>query len=132
MRNKAKGFTLIELITAIFIISLLITILVPSLMRARQQAQLTSCEGNLKTQATADVMYANDNHGHFAAFPALLMPHYLKAMPTCASAGKYTYWYMVSQHPDSFTFSCHGSYHTLITGKPDYPQYDTIKGLIER
>jgi prepilin-type N-terminal cleavage/methylation domain-containing protein len=132
MRKRALGFTLIELMTVIFIITLLAAILVPNLMRAREQAQLASCESNLKTQATANTMYANDNGGHYASYPALLSPNYLKVMPTCASAGKYTYWYLVSKNPDSFTFFCHGSYHSTILGTGDLPQYDTISGLKER
>jgi prepilin-type N-terminal cleavage/methylation domain-containing protein len=132
MRIKTKGFTLIELMTVIFIIILLAAILMPSWVRARQKAQLTSCESNLKSQATANAMYANDNDGRYASYPGLLMPHYLKAIPTCASAGQYTYFYMVSTSPDNFTFFCHGDYHTPILGDTSYPQYDTIKGLIER
>ena len=99
MRKKVKGFTLIELMTVIFIITLLIAIMIPNLMRARQRAQLTSCESNLKSQATANTIYANDNNGHYAKYPGLLMPNYLKAKPTCASAGTYTYFYLVSQKP---------------------------------
>ncbi len=132
MRKREKGFTLIELLTVIFIITLLAAILAPSLKRAREKAQLTSCESNLKSQATANAIYANDNDGHYASYPALLMPNYLKAIPTCASAGKYTYWYLVSKDPDNFTFFCHGSYHTSILGSSNFPQYDAINGLKER
>ncbi|MGV8121485.1 MAG: competence type IV pilus major pilin ComGC [Candidatus Xenobiia bacterium LiM19] len=132
MRKKVKGFTLIELMTVIFIITLLIAIMIPNLMRARQRAQLTSCESNLKSQATANTIYANDNNGHYAKYPGLLMPNYLKAKPTCASAGSYTYFYLVSQNPDSFTFFCHGGYHTSILGSSNFPQYDSINGLMEK
>jgi len=41
---------LIELMTVIFIISMLVAILVPNMMRARERAQLTSCESNLKSR----------------------------------------------------------------------------------
>jgi prepilin-type N-terminal cleavage/methylation domain-containing protein len=132
MRKKAMGFTLIELMTVLFIITVLAAILVPNLMRARQRAQLTSCESNLKSQATANAMYANDNGGHYAAYPGLLSPNYLKLMPTCASAGKYTYFYWVSSNQDSYTFFCHGTYHTSILGNESFPQYDSIDGLKER
>jgi prepilin-type N-terminal cleavage/methylation domain-containing protein len=132
MRKKTRGFTLIELLTVLFIVVLLASILMPSLTRARQKAQLTSCESNLKSQATANALYANDNDGRYAPFPGVLSPNYLHAMPTCASAGKYTYYYLVSTSPASFTFFCHGDYHSQILNNSNFPQYDTIRGLMEQ
>jgi prepilin-type N-terminal cleavage/methylation domain-containing protein/prepilin-type processing-associated H-X9-DG protein len=61
-RNKRiKGFTLIELLVVIAIIALLISILLPSLSRARELSKRLVCGSNLKGIGTSCKIYANDN-----------------------------------------------------------------------
>ncbi len=55
------GFTLLELLVVIAIISLLMSILTPSLSRARQQAKATVCLTRLSEFMKALVMYSSDN-----------------------------------------------------------------------
>lgn len=62
-RSRLSAFTLIELLVVISIISLLISMLMPSLGRARAQAKSVHCLARLKEFGNALAAYENTSHG---------------------------------------------------------------------
>ncbi len=60
----SKGFTLIELLVVIAIIAVLLSILIPSLQLAKDQAKRVGCSANLRSLAMAAILYAEENDGH--------------------------------------------------------------------
>jgi prepilin-type N-terminal cleavage/methylation domain-containing protein len=63
-----RGFTLIELLVVIAIISLLVSILLPSLSRAKDLARSTQCLSNLRQIATGVAVYSVANDGKIPPF----------------------------------------------------------------
>lgn len=81
MKTLQEGFTLIELMIVIAIISILAAILIPNFLHARAESVTAACEGNEKNLATAEEEYAVDNGGEYIPLTSLTTP-YLSVMVT--------------------------------------------------
>ena len=64
-RHCALAFSLVELLTVIFIISLLIGILIPSLGAARNAAKKSKTNSDIRAIGTAIELFKNDNEREF-------------------------------------------------------------------
>ena len=63
-KQYQHAFTLVELLVTIAVIGLLLSILMPALGRARDEAKLTVCKARLRTVCSAALMYADENNSN--------------------------------------------------------------------
>src|ERR1700730_12777834 len=68
MRNKQKGFSLIELLIVVAIILIIAAIAIPNLLRAKIAANQASAVGSLRTLNTACIAFSTS----YGQFPATL------------------------------------------------------------
>ena len=63
-KQSFAGFTLVELLVVIGIISILASMLLPALQKARETARLSSCASNMRQVNLALTTYADDNSSY--------------------------------------------------------------------
>lgn len=61
--EDTRGFTLIELLVVIAIIAMLLSIIMPSLKKAKEKAREIICKSNLKQWGYVAAMYGENNNG---------------------------------------------------------------------
>jgi prepilin-type N-terminal cleavage/methylation domain-containing protein/prepilin-type processing-associated H-X9-DG protein len=92
LRHRSRpGFTLVELLVVIGIIAVLVSLLLPSLNRARDQAKRVNCAAHLQQIGQSLVMYAGQNKGYFPPLIGVKKP----ASPAIAS------WKVAARGPAS-------------------------------
>jgi serine/threonine protein kinase len=129
--STGSSMGVINWMVIVLIVMVLLAWLVPNFLRARGRGNgLTACKSNMKNMGTAMEMYSSDNQGRYPLSLSQITPNYLRAIPTCADAGKVTYVYVRREKPDNYTIYCSGHYHKgmLAAG---FPQYDAINGLCD-
>lgn len=94
LTNKRGGFTLVEVMVVVLIISLLLTIAVPQFLTARRVAQQKTCIANLKEIEYGKEIRAIDKK-MVAGDPvnmADLWPDYIRTpgIPQCPGGGSYS------------------------------------------
>ena len=64
MRNKQKGFSLIELLIVVAIILIIAAIAIPNLIRSKMAANEASAVGSMRTLNTAAITYSTSYGGY--------------------------------------------------------------------
>jgi len=72
--RRRRGFTLIELLVVVAIIALLVSILLPSLNKAREQAKAAVCASRLRSFGQASALYEHEFNSFVPCDPWHLMP----------------------------------------------------------
>lgn len=135
------GVSIVGLLSILSVTLLLVFALLPNFIRTNCGGALTACKSNLKNMGTAMEMYAADWNGHYPRFPKYqLTPNYLKTIPECSTAGRDTYVievgpasrYNTEFAEDYYFIYCRGEHHFPVAVPANYPQYNSVVGLIER
>jgi prepilin-type N-terminal cleavage/methylation domain-containing protein len=94
-QNQRSGFTMVELLIVVMIITLLLAIAVPNFLRACEISHAHSCIANLKEIEEAKGQWAMDHPTTVpdvepAATELYGRCGYLRSTPRCPSGGTYT------------------------------------------
>ena len=119
-RSNERGFTLVELMVVVAIISLLAAVVIPNFVHARAQAAVSATEANMKQIATALELFYADNQTYPSSqntvTPALFgngANPYLTSTPTNA-LGRAAYVYAITPaaagKPASYLLTDKGPY----------------------
>ena len=95
-----KGFTLVEIMIVVAIISIVIAIAIPGFVRARRVSQARSCQANLQRIYEAKEQWAMDNRASTNDTVTMedlteegdgeMDDPYLRDEPSCPAGGDYT------------------------------------------
>ena len=109
-----KGFTLIELLVVIAVIALLLSVIVPSLRKAKDAARMALCANNQHQTLTGLFAYASDHKGFYPPHPgerpdgSFSVVNYLNYAQHDKTRSKHegTYFYLGSYLPLVDMFVC--------------------------
>ena len=87
----SRGLTLIEMMIVVGIIAVLMGILLPNFVKARQTAGKRSCMSSLRAIDEAKQQFAMEcsKKDGDAVVWGDIVPHYMRAQPSCSSGGSY-------------------------------------------
>ncbi|MDU5527002.1 MAG: prepilin-type N-terminal cleavage/methylation domain-containing protein [Finegoldia magna] len=82
LKNKKKGFTLLELLVVLAILAILIAIAVPVYKGQKEKAAITAHNANVRVLETALESYRQDNDGKLPGnLQELVKGEYIKSVP---------------------------------------------------
>jgi len=106
-RDTRRAFTLIELLVVVAIIALLISILLPSLRDAREQAKIAKCLANYRQLTVTATQYFLDYNDNFPFYtPGMVNPNpppRINGICTWAYGGKTAHEHWAETGQDIFT-----------------------------
>ncbi len=123
-----KGFTLLELMIVIAIISILAMVLIPYFTNARNQAKLTSCKSAMRNISTMVENYSVDNNDKYpntdfqVTTSSPLKDYYTSIIRCPVSKDEYYYYYL--SNSNSYQIYCPTSILTL--------KHKTQRGIIQK
>lgn len=88
-RRRRPGFTLVELLVVVSIIAVLVSFLLPALMRARTAAETTACLSNLRQIGMACTNYSSENKG------CIIPGHYDPKADGAPNISQVDYWFTI-------------------------------------
>src|SRR4051812_488678 len=97
--GRRSGFTLVELLVVIGIIAILVSLLLPALNRARDQANRTACISNIRQLMIGFIMYAQQNKDKCPLGSRADNPGNVDI------AGDWVYWRPVASEPEAINNS---------------------------
>jgi len=105
--QKKRGFTIVELMIVIAIISILASIIIPKMGGGRDKSKVAACKSNLRHVYMAMELYGNDNNGNMVnTLSSWITPQYLvdggylKSYPRCPIGNEYA----LSQWPSNYNW----------------------------
>ena len=115
-----RAFTLVELLVVIGIIAILISLLMPALSRAREQARGVQCGSNMRQCMLAYLMYVNENKGRMPNLEASLNSAQYPDDPVFIYAGSTITWMDVLRPyaQSKGVFNCPSAAESTTNGLP--------------
>lgn len=80
--RRAKAFTLVELLLVVALITILISLLLPTLAKVKNNAKLSLCQANLKAIGEGALSYAAHNASRYPQRPGTGKPTVIKGAGT--------------------------------------------------
>ncbi len=128
MRNhRARGFTIVEVLTILVLLSLLTSLLLPRFLLSRMRTYHSNCLQNAHNLGTALQIYSNENQARYPDSLQVLSdttPPYLHVLPTCPSNDA-SYGYDLNPDATGYTVFCQGIHYRQLEGQVEegFPQF---------
>ena len=112
--RAARGFTLIEVLVVVAIIALLISILLPSLRKSRDNVKCVVCKTNLHDLGLGCNMYAAASNAWYPLTPYIGSNLWVTVDNPAADDNLFVLWFS-KYLPDVKTFNCPATTHKIRT-----------------